>query len=120
MKPVIDSTEFGRITISKEPYDHDVVIRLNGEVKKRKKKLSKQAFGTSHKVSLDEANHIFEKGAEQIIIGTGQYGALGLSDEAKDFFSKKGCRVVMLPTPEAITAWNKAKGAVIAMFHITC
>ncbi len=39
MRPAIEGTEFGSITISGERYDHDVVIRLSGEVKKRKKKL---------------------------------------------------------------------------------
>ena len=55
MKPSIADTEFGSITISGELYEHDVVIRLSRKVKKRKKKLSKAKFGTSHIVSLDEA-----------------------------------------------------------------
>ena len=48
MKPTIDGTEFGSITISGELYEHDVLIRLSGKVKKRKKKLSKAVYGTSH------------------------------------------------------------------------
>jgi hypothetical protein len=43
-----------------------------------------------------------------------------LSDEAAEFFEKKNCRVKLLPTPEAIQAWNAASGAVIGLFHITC
>ena len=70
MKPFIDGTEFGSITISSDLYENDVVIRLSGEVIKRKKKLSKAKYGTSHKISLDEAEHIYEKGAEKLIIGT--------------------------------------------------
>jgi hypothetical protein len=41
MGPTIDGTAFGSITIAGEVYEHDVVIRLSGNVKKRKKKLSK-------------------------------------------------------------------------------
>ena len=33
----IDSTDFGSITIDGATYPHDVVIRLSGEVLKRKK-----------------------------------------------------------------------------------
>jgi hypothetical protein len=44
----IDGTSFGSITITGEKYEHDVTIRLNGKVEKRKKKLSKELFGTSH------------------------------------------------------------------------
>ena len=40
MEPHIDGTEFGSITVDGEVYDHDIVIRLSGNVKKRKKKLS--------------------------------------------------------------------------------
>lgn len=120
MKPLIDKTEFGSITIAKERYEHDIVIRLSGEVKKRKKKLSKQKYGTSHKVSLEEAEHIFEAGAERLIIGTGQYGRLELSDKAQVFFLQNGCSIQLLSTPDAVKAWNNSKGAVIGMFHITC
>jgi hypothetical protein len=120
MKPSIDGTEFGSITISGELYEHDVVIRLSGNVKKRKKKLSKAKYGTSHKVSLEEAKHIFEAGAKRLLVGTGQSGCVELSDEAAEYFRKHGCSVQLLPTPQAITAWNAAKGAVIGMFHVTC
>ena len=38
----IERTAFGTITIDGKTYDHDVVIRLSGEIVKRKKKLSKK------------------------------------------------------------------------------
>jgi len=120
MRPSIEGTEFGSITISGERYEHDVVIRLSGKVKKRKKKLSKAKYGTSHKVSLEEAEHIFEAGAKQLILGSGQGGNVKLSEAAAEYFRKNGCSVELLPTPQAITAWNAAKGAVIGMFHVTC
>jgi len=120
MKPKIDKTQFGSITIEGETYEKDVIIRLNGEVKKRKKKLSSEVYGTSHTISLDEARHIYEKGAERLIIGAGQYGLVELSKEAADYFARHDCQVELLPTPKAIKAWNEAKGAVIGLFHVTC
>jgi hypothetical protein len=47
MNPHINGTKFGSITVDGETYDHDIVIRLSGKVKKRKKKLSKQQNDTS-------------------------------------------------------------------------
>jgi len=120
MKPEIERTSFGSITIDGTTYDHDVIIRLSGEVKKRKKKLSKAIFGSSHTVSLEEAKHICEDDARRIIIGTGQYGVLKLSKEAAAYYEKKGCSCELFPTPKAIRAWNEAEGQVIAMFHVTC
>ena len=120
MKPSIDRTEFGSITIEGEVFEHDVIIRLNGEVTKRKKKLSKAIYGTSHTISLDEAKYVYQKGAERLIIGAGQQGTVYLSDEAADYFKRKGCQVELLPMPEVIRAWNEAEGDLIGLFHVTC
>jgi hypothetical protein len=120
MKPSIDGTDFGSITIEGERFEHDVLIRRGGQIEKRKKKLSKAVYGTSHTVSLAEAEHIHEKGAKLLIIGTGQYNSVTLSDEAADYFQRHHCQVELFPTPRAIHAWNKTNGAVIGLFHVTC
>ena len=120
MKPEMDKTKFGSITIAGEKFEHDVIIRLDGRIEKRKKKLSKEVFGTSHIISLAEAEYVYEEGAKLLIVGTGQSGMAGLSDEAAEFFHRKGCQVTLLPTPEAIRCWNKIKEPAIGLFHITC
>lgn len=120
MKPNIDQTIFGSITIEGNTFEHDVVIRLGGQVEKRKKKLSKALYGTSHILSLAEAKHIYEPEVTRLIIGTGQEGNIRLSGEATDYFKRKQCQVDLLPTPEAIAAWNEAAGSVISLFHVTC
>jgi len=120
MKPKIDKTKFGSITVSGKKYENDILIRLNGKVEKRKKKLSKEVFGTSHIISQAEAEYIYGDGAENVIIGSGQTGMVKLSDDAIGFFEQKNCQVDLLPTPQAIERWNKAKGQIIGLFHITC
>ena len=116
----IDNTAFGSITIDGQTYPHDVIIRLSGKVEKRKKKLSKKIFGTSHTISLDEAQFVYEKGAELLILGTGQYGNVHLSPEAAEFFGGKDCKVLAESTPEAIAEFNHAKKHKIGLFHVTC
>ena len=120
MKPNMDHTTFGSITIEGTDFEHDVIIRLGGQVEKRKKKLSKAIYGTSHIISLAEARYVYEKGAKRLIIGTGQYGNVTLSDEAADYFTHKHCQVDLLPTPQAIRTWNEDEGSVIGLFHVTC
>jgi hypothetical protein len=88
----IESTTFGAITINGKTYEHDVVIRLSGEVVKRKKKLSKRLYGTSHVLSKDEAKFLFEKGCDQIVIASGQMGNVRLSSEAEAYFKKRAAR----------------------------
>ena len=92
-----------------------MVIRLSGEVVKRKKKLSKKYYGTSHVLSKDEAKFVFERGCEQLIVGSGQMGNVHLSPEAEAYFAKKGCKVLLQPTPEAIQLFNKSKARKIGL-----
>jgi len=120
MNPAINKTSFGSITVDGESYDHDIIITLDGKVKKRKKKLSKSVYGTSHKISLDEIRYTYLDMTEGIVIGSGQHGIAELSNEANQFLISNNCQVVLRPTPEAIQEWNKAEGKWIGLFHITC
>lgn len=124
MIPQIDGTIFGSITVDGREYEHDVIIRLDGSVKKRKKKLSKEKTGTSHLMSAAEAAHILEAGAERVIIGTGQYGRLSLTEEAEKYFREHHCNVTALPTPDAVQDWNAklqaGQTATVGIFHVTC
>ena len=122
MKPLIEATQFGSITLGGTVYDHDVLVCPDATVKRRKKKLSKAVYGTSHTISLAEAEYVYRhgEGAEALIIGGGQYGRVELSPEAAEYLARKQCEVVLLPTPEVIATWNEAKGKVIGLFHVTC
>lgn len=81
MRPRIDATDFGSITVEGTVFDHDVVISPDGE---------------------------------------GQYGRVQLSPEAADFFARKACEIVLLPTPVVIGIWNESEGRAVGLFHVTC
>jgi hypothetical protein len=120
MEPRIDQTQFGSVTIDGAVFTHDVIIRLGGQVEKRRKKLSKAVYGTSHTISLAEAKHVYQKGVTRLLIGAGQDGRVALSEEAAAYFERNRCQVELLPTPEVIPVWNQADGAVIGLLHVTC
>jgi hypothetical protein len=117
---LIDATEFGSITIDGKTYDHDVIIRLSGRIERRRKRLSKERYGTSHVISKEEAKFIFEDGCDLLVVGTGQQDNVRLSPEAEAYFDKKGCRVLLQPTPDAIGAFNRSAANRIALIHVTC
>ena len=58
MRPRIEATSFGSITIEGREIGNDVILRLDGSVQKRKKKLSKKVYGTSNTISLDEVRYV--------------------------------------------------------------
>ena len=120
MNPKLSGTGFGWIDVDGKRVSHDILIRQDGEVTKRKKSLSKEIYGTSHTISLAEAEYIYGEGARGWLIGAGQFGRVRLSPEAAEFFKKANCPVTLLTTPKAIEAWNEAPPATIGLFHITC
>ncbi len=120
MKPTINGTGFGYIDLNGERIKHDILIRLDGEVIKRKKKLSKEIYGTSHTISLAEAEYIYQESAERLLIGAGQFSRVRLSPEAEKYFQEQGCQVEILSTPDAVQAWNESEDRVIGLFHLTC
>lgn len=120
MKPTLNGTKFGSIDVGNERIKHDILIRLDSTVEKRKKELSKEIFGTSHTLSRAEAEHIYERGAEGLLIGGGQFGRVKLSPEAEEYFQERECQVEIYPTPKAIQRWNEVQGDWIGLFHVTC
>jgi len=120
MNPKLKGTGFGWIDVNEQRISHDILIRLDGEVTKRKKKLSKEIYGTSHTISQAEAEYVYEEGAQGLLIGAGQFGRVRLSPEAAVYFQEKDCPVTILPTPQAVKAWNFRHSQLIGLFHITC
>jgi len=120
MKPKIDSAVFGEIVVGGTEYTHDIIIRLDGSIERRRKHLSKAIYGTSHLLTLAEAEFIYEEGAEKVLFGGGQFGKCRLSEDALDYFKSKGCEVTLVPIGPAIELWNQMSGKVIGVFHLTC
>jgi hypothetical protein len=98
MEPRIDAVRFGKITVNGETFKHDIVISLRGKVKKRKKKLSKQMYGTSHTISLDEIEASYQGGAKALILGTGFFDRVRLFSEVQEYLSAKQCQVRLMLT----------------------
>jgi hypothetical protein len=95
-------------------------MRLSGEVERWMKKLSKKYYGTSHVLWKDEAKFIYEDRCRQLVLGSGQLGNVHLSPEAEAYFAKKGCAVLLQPTPKANHTFNNAHAKKIGLFHTTC
>ena len=50
----------------------------------------------------------------------GPDGQCHLSPDAEAYFAKKGCKVLLQPTPEALDVFNKSHAKKIGFFHVTC
>ena len=108
---------FGSITINGQLYTNDVIIDC-GEVRKRKKKPSKEfrdVFGHTP-ISPKEA---IPWNCCKLVIGTGT-GALPVMDEVKQGAERRKVKLVILPTKEAIEELKKETAGTNAILHVTC
>lgn len=120
MLPLIVKPLFGQIKVDGKKYKYDIVVEPDGSVRKRNKKLSKAVYRTSHKISLTEAVDIYRVGMPDLLICSGLFNRIKLSDEAAQFFQKRGVEVVILRTPKAIKYWNNSEESLVGLFHISC
>ena len=121
MRQTIGETGFGYIVVNGTRCDHDVVLSPKGNVKKRKKRISKAIHGSGHTVAREElAAYLEGKECTLLIVGTGQNGILSLSDEARAYLDERGIPHRMQKTPDAIEAFNEATGKRRALIHVTC
>jgi hypothetical protein len=112
-----EAFSFGSIRIDGVTYDHDVVIDRK-HVRKRKKKPSKEfreAFGHT---PLSIKEDIPWK-CQRLVIGTGT-GNLPVMDAVKREAKRRGVKLVILPTSEAIADLTDHPDGTNAVLHVTC
>jgi glucokinase len=118
--PRIDRVEFGMVTVDGEELAHDVHIRANGKVRRRKKARLREQYGTSHLVDAEELAGVCKGSPEVVIIGRGFQSMLRLTEDARTFLEAADFDCRMLPTPEAVEAYNAATGRKALLLHVTC
>jgi hypothetical protein len=108
---------FGSIRIDGVTYNHDVVIDRD-QVRKRKKKPSKEfreAFGHTP-LSIKED---IPWECRTLVIGTGT-GNLPVMDEVKREAKRRGIKLLILPTADAIAELKEHPDRANAVLHVTC
>ncbi len=110
----------GEIMVGRKAYSRDVYVYVSGRVKKRKKSLSRQHYGTAHTLGPKELEKLCTGGPEVLFVGTGREGRVELTDEALRFLQQRAIEVQAMPTPQAIEAFNASKKRKAALFHVTC
>lgn len=113
-------TGFGWIKIGDVTYEHDIIIHTDGAVTKRRKKRSrdlKEQYGHTP-LSEHELDLLAEEHPDVVYIGTGQYGSLPITPEAKKLLLDY--HTVILPTPELMIKIGQEERHGLAIIHVTC
>lgn len=117
--PEIVYEKFGKITVNGEVLDHDIVIE-NSKARKRKKGASRKQRAKYGHTPLTPAEAI-PWDCKTLVVGTGIYGRLPVVPEFKEEAKRRGVKLVILKTKEAVKYYLEHFGPDInAVFHITC
>ena len=111
----IENYSFGRVTINGKDYTSDVIIypdRVDSSWWRKE----------GHRLQIDDLKDIIGANPEVLIVGTGAYGVMAVSNETAEFLKKKGIRLITEKTRNACDTYNKISGSgrVIAALHLTC
>ncbi|OPY43015.1 MAG: hypothetical protein A4E40_00249 [Methanoregulaceae archaeon PtaU1.Bin059] len=113
-------TGFGWIEYRGKVYEHDVIIHTNGRVEKRRKKLSSHLKRDYGHTPLTETECEFLRGERPgvVYIGTGQHGALPLTEGARKVLG--GYPTIIGPTLDIIEDMEREERPYAAILHVTC
>jgi hypothetical protein len=109
---------FGSIEIDGATYEHDVVID-HGEITKRRKGPSKGLRSRYGHTPLSLAEDIPWTCA-CLVIGSGADGRLPVMDDVSEEATRRGVRLLVLPTREAIQELDRLPSDTNAILHLTC
>ncbi len=112
---IIDSYNFGRITINGEKHTSDVII-FPDSVK------DNWLMKRSHQLSLEDIAGVLAQNPEVLIVGTGAYGLVKVLPEVERATEAQGIKLVAEPTKEACQTYNQLcrSQKVVAALHLTC
>ena len=120
---MIEEYKFGFIRINGKNYDYDVEVRWTDEV-------LPLIMKERHKIDAKEVKKAVDQKPDTIIIGTGESGLAKVTEKAREEIIKKGIKLVIDKTEEAVKTFNVLKEdseeeegkqeRVIGFFHLTC
>ena len=118
--PKLTGVGFGKLTVGGKAHSGDVCIRVNGKVKKRKKAVARELYGSSHTIGPKELERLCKGGPEIVFIGSGHSCKVELNDEGRRYLSQRSIECQVAPTPKAVEAFNACNGRKAALIHVTC
>ncbi len=113
-----ETFSFGSIRVDGMTYKHDLVID-RGEIRKRKKRASKQYRDAYGHTPLSATEDIPWR-CRRLVVETGAEGRLPVMDEVQTEAKLRKVELLSLPTRDAIAILNGGGKDTNAILHVTC
>ncbi|MGQ9641617.1 MAG: Mth938-like domain-containing protein [Candidatus Bathycorpusculaceae bacterium] len=114
----MDSYEFGVIVINGKKYQSDIIVFPEKVIENWWRK-------EGHRLCPEDLQEVFrhEPKPKVLIVGTGYYGFIKVSLDAKGALQSQGIELTAQPTKEACQTFNmllKSNKRVAGAFHLSC
>jgi hypothetical protein len=113
---MIENYGFGSMTVMGQSHRNDLKIIADEIVGNWWRK-------EGHALYAEDIDDILYAPVEVLVVGTGAYGNMKVTDEAARAIKGQGIELVAVPTKEAVTIFNTLHGQgkkVAGAFHLTC
>jgi hypothetical protein len=113
---MIEDYGFGNMTVMGKSHRNDLKI-IDSEI------VGNWWRREGHALYAEDIDDILYSAAEVLVVGTGAYGNMQVTDEAAKAIKGRGIELVAIPTKEAVTIFNTLHGQgkkVAGAFHLTC
>ncbi len=113
---MIETYSFGSMTVMRKKYRNDLKIignQIIGDWWRRE----------GHALYAEDIDDILYSAVEILVVGTGAYGSMRVTEEAAKAIEGRGINLVAVPTKEAVSIFNNlhTEGKRVAgAFHLTC
>ena len=115
MSPAIDHYRFGAITVGGQRHTRDLIILPERVIVGWWRK-------EGHALYPDDLTAVLEAAPEVLVVGTGAYGMMRVTEETRWALKAAGIHLVVAPTAEAVKTYNdlREKARVAVALHLTC
>ena len=113
---MIEIYSFGSMTVMRKKYRNDLKIignQIIGDWWRRE----------GHALYAEDIDDILYSAVEILVVGTGAYGSMKVTEDAAKAIEGRGINLVAVPTKEAVSIFNilHTDGKRVAgAFHLTC
>jgi len=111
---MIDSYEFGKITIEGKNYTEDIII------------IGRKGYpnwwrAQGHLLQKIDLGPILDAKIHTLVIGTGYNGVMKVGEDVREYCKEKGIKLIELRSREAVKKYNELEGdEAAAGLHLTC
>lgn len=113
---MIESYHFGKMTVRGQAHRNDLKI-IGGKI------VGNWWRREGHALYAEDIDDILYAGVEILVVGTGAYGGMKVTDEAAEALEGRAIELLAVPTEEAVALFNSLHGkgkGVAGAFHLTC